>query len=274
MITVNLKGGLGNQMFQYACARALALRNEDNLQLVRDRHKDDIERPFSLINFQITGTMVSANKVAAWPKCKTWFTQKILRQFYVRFEPAILSRRGDVYLDGYFQSQMYFADYTDVIRDDFRLKDALEGMVATMAEQIKNDSKAVVLHIRRGDYVTHPEFGGVVDQAYYQRAMAEVKKRIPKARFYVFSDDIAWCKANLLLPEDSIFVSQAEMCDYEELTLMSLAKHQIIANSSFSWWGAWLNSNPNKVVITPARWANGKKEKDFRDIIPKTWIRL
>lgn len=273
MITVNIKGGLGNQMFQYACGRALSIKNSDRLSLVRTERDADVARPFSLTNFNIKADVVSEGKVPRFSKWKERLKQKITGDFHVGYNPKIMDQKGSVYLDGYFQSESYFKDQESFIREDFTLKDAWSRNKALLAEMIKNDSAAVSLHVRRGDYLTHPDFGGIVTKEYYLQAIKLVKGHIPTPHFYVFSDDIQWCKAELGLEAGATFVSNPELKDYEEMILMSLCKNHIIANSSFSWWGAWLNPNPNKQVIAPALWSN-LHEDWYRDIIPVTWTRI
>ena len=272
MITVNIKGGLGNQMFQYACGRALALRNYDRLTLARDERKGDATRPFSLTNFNIKAAMARGHRVF-FSKLKERLKQKITKEFNVNFNPKILTLSCRVYLDGYFQSEQYFKDYERDIREDFALKVPLQGTKAVLAEMIKNDQQAVSLHVRRGDYLSHPDFGGVVDKEYYERAAKYILNKIPQAKFYVFSDDIGWCQKELSFLKDATYISNPELKDFEEMFLMSLSKHHIIANSSFSWWGAWLNADPRKIVLVPSRWSN-LNEEWYRDIIPSSWIRL
>ena len=125
MITINIKGGLGNQMFQYACGRALALKNNDSLQLTRNQNTSDIARPFSLTTFDIKGEVVAEKSVSSYLRILSKVRQKVTRLFYVNFQPSILSKKGDAYLDGYFQSEKYFIDYADTIRQDFSLKGPL-----------------------------------------------------------------------------------------------------------------------------------------------------
>lgn len=274
MITVNLKGGLGNQMFQYACARALSIRNNDELHLVRTAKLTDSDRSFSLVNFQIAGEISPFAQIGLWPKLYSFLEQKLLRRFYVGFDRSILLKKGNIYLDGYFQSEKYFIDQADTIRDDFLLKATLSPTAETLAETIKADQKSVSIHIRRGDYVKHSEFGGIVNQEYYTRAIAEILERVPDAKFYIFSDDVNWCRDNLDLPNNSNVVSRPDLKDYEELFLISLCRHNITANSSFSWWGAWLNKNPHKIVIAPKHWSNHHDHDWYCDIIPEKWIRM
>lgn len=273
MITINIKGGLGNQMFQYACGRALALKNKDNLSLARSERGADIFRQFSLTNFNIKADSSAGQKASMFSKWKERLMQKITGNFHVGFDPNITKLTGTVYLDGYFQSELYFKDYEDFIRQDFTLKEPLSGNKAVLAEILKNDRAAVSLHVRRGDYITHPDFGGIVTHEYYLKAVEHMKEQVPEAQFYVFSDDINWCQEELGLEKGVTFVSNPELKDFEEMFLMSLCKHHIIANSSFSWWGAWLNPSIQKIVVAPSRWSN-LHEDWYQDIIPSTWTRI
>lgn len=273
MITVNIKGGLGNQMFQYACGRALSLKNSERLSLIRTERGTDINRPFSLTNFNIKAEVSPAQKVPLFSRWKERLKQKITGDFHVSYDPKIMELKGAVYLDGYFQSENYFKNYKNEIREDFTLREPWSGNKAVLAEIIRNDQNAVSLHVRRGDYLTHPDFGGIVTKEYYLKAITHIKQHVPDAQFYIFSDDIEWCQNELGLPNNITFVSNPELKDYEEMLLMSLCKHHIIANSSFSWWGAWLNPRIEKHVVAPTRWSN-LHEDWYRDIIPVTWTRL
>ena len=273
MIITNIKGGLGNQMFQYACGRTLALKNQDKLFLVRHEHTKDILRPFSLANFNITAGTMSAKDVPIFKKLLSKVTQKLSGNYHVGFDPTILTYKGNVYLDGYFQSEKYFHDIADTIRNDFTLRTPFIGNLAEISERIQHDEHAVSIHIRRGDYTNHLDFGGIATKEYYEQATARMRELHPHARFYIFSDDIAWCQKKLPFGSDAVFVSNAKHADYEELILMSQCKHHINANASFSWWGAWLGSNMQKIVIAPKRWSN-LHENWYRDIVPVSWIRM
>lgn len=274
MITVNLKGGLGNQMFQYACARALSIRNNDRLRLVRTEKSADTGRVFGLTYFNIYGEIGHLEQVGFWPKVHSLFGQKILRRFYVGFEPHLMHLKGNVYLDGYFQSEKYFGKEADVIRRELTLKHPLSEKAAHLQNDIVAQEHAVSLHVRRGDYVNHPDFGGIADRQYYSRAISEIQTLVENPKFYVFSDDIDWCRENLSLPEGAVYVSNSGLKDHEEMVLMSTCKHHIIANSTFSWWAAWLNSNPTKIVIAPKYWSLKHDHDWYRDIIPDKWLRL
>jgi hypothetical protein len=285
MIIVNIKGGLGNQMFQYALGRKLALQNNDELKLdiaqVSNTNVADTYRPFRLRAFNISATEAAGkdSERFRYPYGKvSWalekFRTKILRQFNTGFEPAILQKKGNIYLDGYFQSPKYFDDIRDVLLQDFTLKAALGTDAATFADMM--DGNAVSLHVRRGDYVSNPKVQklyGSCSLAYYKAAIEEIKKEILTPVWFIFSDDIAWVKQNLPLPDSSVFIEGKEITDAEELLLMSHCAHNVIANSSFSWWGAWLNRNPEKTVIAPTPWFD--YDPDFTsDILPTTWKQL
>lgn len=272
MITVNIKGGLGNQMFQYAAGRALAIKNDNKLRLVRDERSGDISRPFSLLNFNIKAEVAMSEAVPSWMKLASRIRQKFTGDFKVAFDPRVLEERGSAYLDGYYQSERYFESAAATIREDFTLKEPLPEKARELAETMASDQNSISLHVRRGDYITHPDFGGIVTPEYYERAVASIRANVTDAHFYVFSDDIDWCRQELSLGK-ATFVSDPELKDHEELVLMSRCQHHVIANSSFSWWGAWLGRNPNKIVIAPKRWSN-LHESWYRDIIPSSWTRL
>ena len=286
MIIVNLKGGLWNQMFQYALGRKLALKNDDTLKLCvagldRANEVGDIYRPFSLGRFNVVRDIASETETRAlkYPYgilSKVWqyFSFKVLRRTHTGFEPAMLQRRGDIFLDGYWQSPNYFADIRDTLLQDFTLAEPLTGYAKETATQMQTTT-SVSIHIRRGDYVKNPhvqqEFG-ICSQQYYQTAIAEVTERHPDATFFVFSDDIDWVKTSLNLGERAVYVSDPELTDTTELYLMSQCKHNIIANSTFSWWAAWLNQHPDKLVIAPTPWF----DRSWYDpsLIPDSWLQL
>lgn len=274
MITVNIKGGLGNQMFQYACARALSLRNNDRLRLVRTEKSGDTGRLFALTRFNIHGEIGHLKQVGFWLRLRSLLSQKVLRRFYIGFEPHLMSLRGDVYLDGYFQSEKYFEKEARIIRDELTLKDPLSSEALRSQKEISEEDVSVSLHVRRGDYINHPEFGGITNREYYSRAILETQQLLGTPKFFVFSDDIDWCRENLSLSEGSVYVSNKNLTDYEEMVLMSSCKHHIIANSTFSWWAAWLNRDPHKIVIAPKHWSKTHDHDWYRDIIPEKWIRL
>ncbi len=286
MIITQLAGGLGNQMFQYALGQTLALKNHDTLKLdIRNYTPDNTFRSYKLKHFAITAAIATPEEIARikrdWPVISRFvraFKIRILRQESVSFKPAILEKTGDQYLEGYWQSERYFQDSASVIRRDFTLKEPLGPGAATVAAQIAATAAPVSLHVRRGDYASDAKVNamfGTCSPNYYRRALKLIRERVPTAHFFVFSDDIEWVKQQLELGPDAVFVSnKTTLQDYEELYLMSLCHHHIIANSSFSWWGAWLDPRPDKIVIAPRVWFHGTNPKMYRDIVPTSWIKL
>ncbi len=304
MIITKLNGGLGNQMFQYACGRALALRNNDLLKLDISEYGPgrsngiDAVREYSLSHFNIKEDIAGEKEATAarlpygaFSNYFAIFRRKILRQFNVGFNSRILRAKTagrTIYLDGFWQSEKYFADCAETIRQDFTLKKPLSPAAQTIAGAIGQQSgngPSVSIHIRRGDVArnaaTNPYYG-IATPEYYSRALVHVAEKLAARnmknfRIFVFSDDIEWTKKNIAIPYPTTYVlgddAKNNLPDHEEMTLMSMCDHNIVANSSFSWWGAWLNKNPDKIVIAPKEWSTRDK-KWHTDTVPTTWTRL
>jgi hypothetical protein len=292
MIITKLNGGLGNQLFQYACGRALSLRNGDMVKLDITSYAAQANNPgmraetvrvYSLGHFAVHEQIATDDEIRRlkYPHgivSKGWrfAKKKFLRQFNIGFHSRIFSKKGDFYLDGYWQTPLYFNDAEKEIRKDLVLKKSFGPAADAIFEKINADAAAVSLHVRRGDYVTNSRISerhGLCSPEYYDRATAEMTKRVGAFNLYIFSDDIAWVRDNMKFPSPATFVSAAGIPDYEELALMGACRHHITANSSFSWWGAWLNPRQDKVVITPRRWVDFGNRK-HKDMIPPSWIRL
>ena len=290
MIIVNLKGGLGNQMFQYALGRKLALKTGQELKLDLTGFDRNHHRSFGLDIFSIIKNPATKEEIKkikypyGWcSKGWRWFRFKILRVHHTGWEPKTLARTikklengQDVYVDGFWQSYKYFENIRENLLLDFALlKEPLEKRYPDLIAQIKN-TDSVGLHLRRGDYAANSrvlkEFGACSIE-YYRRAIEMLAKKINQPNFFVISDDIAWVKDNLKLDHPTVYVSELGTKDYEELMMMSQCRHNVIANSTFSWWGAWLNDNPGKIVVAPEPWFTNNSIK-IDDIIPPTWIRL
>lgn len=285
MIIIKLIGGLGNQLFQYSLGRSLSIKNNDIFKLDLSDFTKDNPRSYSLGHFNIIenfATDKDINKVKKSgirklaDKLKSCYKRAVIKYKGYDFDPNILKLSGNFYLDGYWQSEKYFFDTREEIIKDFSLKNPMDNKYPTLINQIKN-TNSVSLHIRRGDYITNKKFSKIynlLDEKYYQNAINFITQKIKGPYFFIFSDDIGWVKESLNISHPKIFVSdENETKDYEELILMSLCKHNITANSSFSWWGAWLNQNPSKIVISPDRWFNDKANM-AKDLIPQDWIRL
>jgi hypothetical protein len=245
MKTIRIMGGLGNQLFQYAYGRNLELTGEevvfDTSFYNGSKAKTDTARNFKLSNYNIKTTAEFSNK------------NHPLLNIYGK-----IKRRIGLKNEEFFQNEKYFTDYKDSILKEFTLKNPLSVVSQTWLEKINSAENPISLHIRRGDYISDNKtnsFHGVCDLKYYKKALEEITKKLgPSINIFVFSDDISWAKENLKFPFPTNFVSDPEIPDYEEMYLMSLCKHNIIANSTFSWWGAWLNQNPNKMVVAPKQW--------------------
>ena len=182
----------------------------------------------------------------------------------------------DTYFDGFWQNEKYFKEFDTELQSIFSMKGRLSTSSIVYEEQIK-ESNSVSLHVRRGDYVTSKltnEIHGTCSLDYYQKAVSMIESKIKNPVFYLFSDDIPWVKDNFSFIENKKFIQlDDETPPHDEIHLMSLCDHNIIANSSFSWWGAWLNNNKEKIVIAPFKWFNDKSF-DVTDLNPKSWLCL
>ncbi|MGQ9492108.1 MAG: alpha-1,2-fucosyltransferase [Anaerolineae bacterium] len=293
MVIVKLIGGLGNQMFQYAAGRALALHHRTPLKLDISGFAEYRLRTYRLHHFRIQAELATPREVAhvtgmdrtgLWKRVfwriQHWmpyyrrctFQEDTLRPY----DPNIWRTPRDVYLDGYWQSEKYFADVADIIRREFQLKEEPSASSRAVANRM-HDCQAISLHVRRGDYVSNPRthrVHGVCSLEYYRRCIAFIVERVERPTFFVFSDDMAWTREHVPIEGLVEYVTHngAER-DYEDLWLMSQCRHHILANSSFSWWGAWLNPNPDKLVLAPQRWFNDST-LNTRDLLPEGWIAL
>jgi len=218
----------------------------------------DTARDFKLNNFNIKTEAIFSNKKHPL----TGPINKILIK--LRLKP-----------DGFWQNAKYFKNIEKEIREEFTLRKPLDEKFANISRQIEN-IPSVSIHIRRGDYVNDPKtkaVHNVCDLDYYNKAIDIIKTNVNNPTFFVFSDDIDWVSKNLEINSPTFWVSNLKSKDYEELILMSKCKHNIIANSSFSWWGAWLNQNPDKIVIAPKQWLINKTADEL-DILPPRWIKI
>jgi len=291
MVIVNIYGGLGNQMFQYSTAYALSLLQSKQLKLDIQRFEKYEIRDFELscFNLEVNKATLSESKFLKenieniFEKLlrKLKGTKKTLPVSYIKeksyhFDETLLSLKSECYLDGYWQSEKYFSMYREEILKQFTAKNSLHDDSQAYIEKMQS-VPSVSLHIRRGDYVSNPganSFHGLCSLEYYKSAVEEMNRRVPNAHYFIFSDDLVWAKENLTFIDQISFVDLGEdVPDYEEIILMSKCEHNIIANSSFSWWGAWLGDINERMVIAPKRWFNDENI-DTSDLIPDRWIRL
>lgn len=287
-------GGLGNQMFQYAAGRSLAYRLNCPLLLdiffLKDRtyRKDFSYRDFSLDIFDLKADILTdieliRNGLVLEGYTPKHFISKLMRlisgfKIYVEedssfynFEVNTIKRR--TYLIGYFQCEKYFENVTDIIRQDFSFPKTLSFVNERLAKKILHED-SISIHIRRGDYVKNKTVNalfGVCNLEYYYKAIEMITNVVKNPIFYVFSDDLQWAEANLKIDYDTVFVKgNTAETSFEDMRLMSLCKHNIIANSSFSWWAAWLNNNESKMVIAPKMWFANKQHPQ----LPLSWIEI
>jgi hypothetical protein len=280
MLIVRVHGGLGNQMFQYAIGRHLALKTGQRLRLEIGMHNPSHLGKFDLDRFNIVTTVAPRIEGALlWRPIARFLTAARLPQKLARFHRIYIQHEDDFYADvlgitqsaylvGWWQDERYFAGSIDVLRRDFTLKEPPRGANARLLDVIRG-AESVAVHVRRADYVTNPavaRYYAITDLDYYRSAWMRMNDMVPEAAYFVFSDDIGWCKENLRFLDRVTFVeNNSPEQRHEDLRLMSHCKHFIVANSSFSWWGAWLSDNPGKVVLGPAKWAG---------VFPPSWLRV
>lgn len=292
MVISNIIGGLGNQMFQYAAGRALSLERGQTLRLDVSGFAGyalyqgfELQRVFDCPVKTDTSTALhnmlgwqcapSIKRILVRPSMKAFRRNTFVVEPHFHYWPGIKNVPQDCYLAGYWQSEKYFRDVASVIRADFTFKTPLANRNAELAEQI-GQVNAVSLHVRRGDYAKNPQTNathGLCSFDYYRAAIQYVFDRVDQPYFFIFSDDIAWAKDNLEmdLPCQYVDHNRGEE-SYNDMRLMSLCRHHIIANSSFSWWGAWLNPSPAKIVVAPQKWFVNKN--NVRDLFPLGWVAL
>jgi hypothetical protein len=291
MVIVRLIGGLANQMFPYAAGRRLAHVLGAELKLdvsgfsVYEEQGELDFRRYSLGLFNIIESFATTEEIKSLTDCETRFLDKLLRRkpripsTYVKekhyhFDPGILRLQGSVYLQGNWNSEKYFADIDDIIRQEFTLKQPPTGRNLELLDEIAA-VESVSIHIRRGDYVSNPranQVHGIVDLDYYLSGIEIIAGRVVQPHFFVFSDDIEWARRHLRLSWPCTFVDHnGPLEGHEDMRLMSRCSHNIIANSGFSWWAAWLNPNPHKLVLAPKKWF-GTDKYSTRSLFPESWL--
>ncbi len=273
MIVVRITGGLGNQMFQYAFARALQARGKNvavqwhgSRTILRHWQLDTAFCSPLSEKITVTNNHQLLNIYA-------WASRKTMRQR----EPADMSfnRRfleiNGGYIDGYWQTEKYFADIAETIRNDFQFK-PLSGAENLRLQEIIAARPYVSVHVRRSDYVGHSGLGDICTPDYYRRALGKLNSIYPGCTPIIFSDDIPYCRS-LFAGQDAIYTGwNCGANSWMDMALMSQCTHHIIANSSFSWWGAWLGQSPDGVVIVAQRWFSDTSGTKNRDIYPRNWI--
>ena len=292
MIIVELFGGLGNQMFQYAAGRRLAHFRKTELKLNISEFESYNSRSYSLNIFNLQeekfATLVEISRllygkrsllkraISKIQHMRPKLLSTYIKERYFSFDPAILNLPDGIYLDGYWQSEKYFKDIEEIIRREFTIKVPQTGNNKELSKIIQS-CESVSIHIRRGDYISDSDVNkkhGECELSYYFNCIQMINGKIKKPTFFVFSDDCKWVHENFRLNYPMVIVDQNDSEHaYEDMRLMSQCKHNIIANSTFSWWAAWLNPNPDKMVFSPRKWFK-TEELDDRDLIPETWLKI
>lgn len=294
MIVVKLMGGLGNQMFQYATGLSLAKKHNTELLidtsfLSKDSNDQYTKRNFELDCFNFDFKIANDNDLKPFVKLNNGkFRRYLQRNFPFLFSYVNISESGmaynkqfenfpnNTYLNGFWQSDKYFKNISDVLYTIYSPKEKINEINKNWLNKIEA-TQSVSLHIRRGDYITNKNalsHHGICELDYYYSAISHIKEKQSNIEIFVFSDDLQWCKTHLEFTNSINFVDANEKENMHlDIFLMSICKHNIIANSSFSWWGAWLNQNPKKIVIAPQKWF-ANTALDTTDLIPKDWIKL
>lgn len=286
MIVVRIWEGLGNQMFQYAFARALQEHTKDKVyleinRLWRTKFDDEdlgVERDYGLNNMNISLKVVDDKQCKRWNYCKQegakdkvcfWLASKGLGRYIFltdknnkySYDKSFFEVNRNAYIMGHFFNKKYYDKIKDILIEEFTLKKDIQ-IDNSLREVLQLDG-VVSLHIRRGDYVKRGTC--LPFDRYYRRAMEFIKHKVKEPFFLIFTDDVKWVNDNLHI-SNSMVVSNDDWSDCEELQIMSKCKNNIIANSTFSYWAAWLNKNPHKIVIVPQGW--------MTSVIPNEWIRI
>lgn len=292
MIVTNIVGGLGNQMFQYAVGRSLSLMHKVPLRLdIGEFSRHAIHQGFELDHvFSLPVGLADAEDLRAilgWqssrfamrlltrPEAHILRSRQLIVEPHFQYFSGITEVPSSCYLKGYWQSERYFSAVADLIRDDFTFSSPLAGANIQIANKIAGVN-AVSLHVRRGDYVNNQNtlsVHGVCSLDYYVRAIAYIAQRVTDPVFFIFSDDLDWVRGTLRMEYPCHYVCNNRGGEsYNDMRLMSFCKHHVIANSSFSWWGAWLNPSHTKIVVAPKQWF--ARPVDVSDLLPDGWVPL
>ena len=274
-----LSGGLGNQMFQYALNLSLKDKGRnvvlDNslFSHVKMHNGFELERCFGVNEPLIQGGKLHVFYLRILLKLKP---KKLLYQDTLMYNENVFTTRCK-YISGYWQSEKYFSQIENKIRTTFEFKN-IDAQNRNLAKEI-NSQNSVSLHIRRGDYLGNNIYSGVCTEEYYRKAIkiiTEKNSQDKNLKFYIFSDDKKYATEfinKLNYPARLIDFNNGSD-SYKDMYLMSQCRHNIIANSSFSWWGAWLNNYSDKIVVAPRKWFNIENENLYKDIVPDNWIKI
>ena len=281
MVIIKLIGGLGNQLFQYAAAKSLAHFHNTNLKLDATAYAEDHLRNFNLAAFQMPLSFANKDEIETLiasgsieriiNRCKPYSKKRFYKEPFFHYDTNFFKLGKDVYLQGYFQSQKYFEKIASVIKSELTLKEDITSRNLEVSDYLKQPA-SVSIHIRRGDYKNSAsaDYHGLLPLDYYQQAMELMTQKLQAPKFFIFTDDEKWVAENFPLVNTEIVSGTKSATHFDDFYLMSQCRHNIIANSSFSWWAAWLNNNPDKIVVAPKKWFNNGP-KDIDDLLPQKW---
>ncbi|MCF8275948.1 MAG: alpha-1,2-fucosyltransferase [Flavobacteriales bacterium] len=293
MIITRIYQGLGNQLFQYACGKALALRNGDQLKLDTTFYENSevtqfgftYKRNFEIARYSVAIVEASKQEIdvfkgvavpSIWQRIlyrlnKNSRPQRI-EEDLSKFTPEITGLKGDVYLNGYFTSEEFFKDYAHVIRKEFTLKNEMSEENCGWAEKMAN-CNSVCISYRRTNFVNNP-LHEVCFMDYYLDGLRKVEQLLGQnITVFIWSDDNEWTRENFRPPYECHYMTHNFPDFHEDLRLMTRCKHHVIPNSTFSWWAAWLGEWENQIVIAPERWLNST-EIEYGHVIPERWHKI
>jgi hypothetical protein len=283
-------GGLGNQMFQYAAGRQISVMRNTSLKLDVSGFAEYDLREYLLHNFKINAEIASEKEIEAFQReCQKWANRRAISKLFskakflrykeprkdlYKFKNKLFALPQEAYIEGHWVHPNYFLNIRNLLVRELRLLNDFDARNHAFFEMIRSSRHSVSLHVRRGDYVNNPktnQYHGVCSLEYYQRAIGRISEKYPDATFFIFSDDLDWVRDNLPLGCEHRFVdANSSQCPHFDMALLMTCDHHIIANSTFSWWGAWLADSPDKVVIAPRKWIHGRNVGSAQ-IVPREW---
>lgn len=284
MVAVKIYGGLAGQMLQYSIGRTLSLKHNTSLYLDlswyknKDFQKERYPREFKLNHlnaaYNVLDELDPVNKLIYTKYCRglnPFYLKRVLEKDFSKFDSTVLDAGNNIFLDGYFFSHKYFISNKELLSKELSPKMKMNADNANYLEKIRN-SNSVSVHFRRGDY-TLTDFHGLLQQSYYQQAVDIIKQKVNNPSLFMFSDEPLWVRENIKfdIPFEIVDINKDEF-NYLDIELMKNCKHNIIANSGFSWWGALLNYHKDSIVIAPKKWINS--QKDEFDNVPDNWVTL
>jgi hypothetical protein len=270
-------------LFQYAAGLSLSLKHQTQLKTAVQFKNSDTSRSLGLSHFNlnlIEATREDVNQLYSGSAVDRAIQAVLPAQFkhvykekHFAYQSGFEKLGSNVYLKGYWQSERYFSTIANQVKDIFTLQPQCYSNILPLIEEIKRN-ESVSIHVRKGDYLLHPysDYYASLESTYYNNALAALQENLPQLKLYVFTDDPKWVEENLALPQPFTLISGVQTRSmYEDFQAMLSCKYHIIANSSFSWWTAWLSARKGKKVVAPKEWFKSGPS-DTADLIPKSWL--